>query len=42
LGELSLDGQVKPIKGTLPIAVAARDAAFKGILLPRDNSKKQP
>ena len=33
LGELSLDGQVKPIRGTLPIAVAARDAELKGLLL---------
>ncbi len=40
LGELSLDGQVKPIKGTLPIAVAARDAGLQGILLPRGNSKE--
>jgi magnesium chelatase family protein len=40
LGELSLDGKVKPIKGTLPIAVAARDAGFRGILLPRGNSKE--
>lgn len=40
LGELSLDGKVKPIKGTLPIAVAARDAGFRGILIPRGNSKE--
>jgi magnesium chelatase family protein len=40
LGELSLDGQVKPIKGTLPIAVAARDTGLRGILLPRGNSKE--
>ncbi len=40
LGELSLDGQVKPIKGTLPISVAAREAGLRGILLPRDNSKE--
>ncbi len=40
LGELSLDGQVKPIKGTLPIAVAARDAGLRGILLPKGNSKE--
>jgi magnesium chelatase family protein len=40
LGELSLDGQVKPSKGTLPIAVAARDAGLRGILLPRGNSKE--
>jgi magnesium chelatase family protein len=40
LGELSLDGQVKPVRGTLPIAVAARDAQLRGILLPRENSKE--
>ena len=40
LGELSLDGQVKPVKGTLPIAVAARDARVKGILLPRGNARE--
>jgi len=40
LGELSLDGQVKPIRGTLPIAVAARDGEYRGILLPRGNSKE--
>ncbi len=40
LGELSLDGQVKPIKGALPIAVAARNAGLRGMLLPADNSKE--
>ncbi|MDI7259248.1 MAG: YifB family Mg chelatase-like AAA ATPase [Thermodesulfobacteriota bacterium] len=40
IGELSLDGQVKPVRGTLPIAVAARDAGLRGILLPRGNSKE--
>jgi len=40
LGELSLDGQVKPVKGTLPMAVAARDAGLRGILLPKANSRE--
>jgi len=40
LGELSLDGQVKPVKGTLPMAVAARDAGLRGILLPGANSRE--
>jgi magnesium chelatase family protein len=40
LGELSLNGQVKPIRGTLPIAVAARNAGFLGILLPRGNARE--
>ncbi len=40
LGELSLDGQVKPVKGTLPMAVAARDTGLRGILLPKANSRE--
>ena len=40
LGELSLDGRVKPIKGTLPISVTARDVSVKGLLLPRENSRE--
>ena len=40
LGELSLDGQVKPVKGMLPIAVAARDTKIKGVLLPRGNARE--
>ena len=40
LGELSLDGQVKPIKGSLPIAVSARGAGLKGILLPKGNARE--
>ncbi len=37
LGELSLDGRVKPITGSLSIALAAKDAGYKGILLPAGN-----
>jgi len=40
LGELSLDGQVKPVRGALPIAVAARDLGLRGILLPKENSRE--
>lgn len=40
LGELSLDGQVKPIKGTLPIAVATKHSGLKGIILPKGNSRE--
>ncbi|MDD3739629.1 MAG: magnesium chelatase domain-containing protein, partial [Bacteroidales bacterium] len=29
MGELSLDGDVKPVKGALPIAIEARNAGFK-------------
>ncbi len=40
IGELSLDGQVKPVRGSLPIAVTARNAGLKGVLLPRGNARE--
>jgi magnesium chelatase family protein len=40
LGELSLDGQVKPVRGALPISVAARDTNLRGLLLPHENAKE--
>ncbi|MFH1351694.1 MAG: YifB family Mg chelatase-like AAA ATPase [Pseudomonadota bacterium] len=38
LGELSLDGLIRPIKGALPMAIAARDRGLKGIYLPLENA----
>ncbi|MBT1074881.1 YifB family Mg chelatase-like AAA ATPase [Geobacter grbiciae] len=38
LGELSLDGSVKPVRGCLPVAVAARDAGLRGIVVPLENA----
>jgi magnesium chelatase family protein len=38
LGELALDGMVRPVKGALPMAITARDARLKGIFLPRENT----
>lgn len=38
LGELSLDGSLKPLKGVLPIAVTAKKEGFKGIILPKENA----
>ena len=40
MGELSLDGMLKPIKGALPIAIEARKQGFKGIILPEENAKE--
>lgn len=40
MGELSLDGSLQPIKGALPIAIKAREAGFKGIILPAINAKE--
>ena len=37
-GELSLDGTVKPIRGVLPLAIAARDHGFEGVLVPAANA----
>lgn len=38
MGELALDGEVRPIKGALPIAIQARAEGFKGIILPKQNA----
>lgn len=40
MGELSLDGSLRPIKGALPIAIQARAERFRGILLPRQNARE--
>ena len=40
LGELSLDGSVKPIKGGLPMAIAAKEAGLQGICLPQANARE--
>ena len=40
MGELSLDGEVKSIKGALPIAIKAREMGFKGFILPKDNCRE--
>lgn len=38
MGELSLDGSLRPIKGVLPIAIEARRQKYKGIIIPRENA----
>ena len=40
LGELSLDGRVKPVRGSLPVAVAARDWDIDGLILPAENARE--
>ncbi|MDP8218021.1 MAG: magnesium chelatase domain-containing protein, partial [Candidatus Theseobacter exili] len=39
LGELSLDGALRGIKGTLPISVSVKDSGIKGIILPVENAR---
>jgi magnesium chelatase family protein len=40
LGELSLDGRVKPVRGALPVAAAVRASGLRGLLLPPDNARE--
>ena len=40
LGELSLDGRVKPVIGALSTALAARGAGYAGIIVPEDNARE--
>lgn len=40
MGELSLDGEVRAIKGTLPIAIQARKEGFKGLIVPEVNARE--
>ena len=39
-GELSLDGTLKPIKGTLPIAIKAKQDGFRGLIVPKPNARE--
>jgi magnesium chelatase family protein len=40
MGELSLDGTIKPFRGVLPIAIEARRRGFKGFILPLHNARE--
>ncbi len=40
LGELSLDGKLRPIKGALPISVEAKRRNIKRIILPKDSAEE--
>ncbi|HZI53509.1 MAG TPA: YifB family Mg chelatase-like AAA ATPase [Chitinophagaceae bacterium] len=40
MGELSLNGEIRPIKGALPIAIQARKEGFKGLIVPKTNARE--
>ena len=40
VGELSLDGEIRPMRGALPIAVATKKAGLKGLILPEKNKNE--
>lgn len=38
LGELSLDGTLRPVRGVLPMAMAAKQAGIRGLVVPKENA----
>jgi magnesium chelatase family protein len=40
LGELALDGRIKPVTGSLSMALAAKNAGFTGIIVPYENRRE--
>ena len=40
MGELSLDGSIKPVKGALPMAIKAKESGLKALILPKENAKE--
>jgi magnesium chelatase family protein len=40
VGELSLDGQIRPVRGVLPMALAAKKAGLRGMILPKENARE--
>ena len=40
MGELSLDGGLQPIKGSLPVALKAKELGFEGVIIPKQNAKE--
>ena len=40
IGELSLDGRIKPVKGSLPVSLAGKQAGFSGVVVPWENRKE--
>ena len=40
VGELGLDGSIKPVRAVLPIAIRARKEKFKGLIVPKENIRE--
>jgi magnesium chelatase family protein len=40
LGELSLDGSVRPVRGVLPVAIEARNLGVEAVCVPRENAEE--
>ncbi len=40
VGELALDGRVKPVRGALSMAVLAKKSGYRGMIIPADNAQE--
>jgi magnesium chelatase family protein len=40
LGELALDGRLRPVKGVISFAILAREKGFSEVIVPKDNAKE--
>jgi len=40
VGELGLDGKIKPVSGALSVAIRARKDKFKGLIVPKENARE--
>lgn len=40
MGELSLSGEVRPLRGALPLAIQARKEGYRGLILPKANARE--
>ena len=40
IGELGLDGKLKPVSGALSVAIRARKEKFKGVIVPKENARE--
>lgn len=38
IGELSLSGEIRPVRGVLPVVLALRDSGVQAVFLPRENA----
>ena len=38
MGELALDGHIRPVSGALPTAIHAKEAGFRGCILPKESA----
>jgi len=40
VGELALNGDIKPVRGVLPLAITARELKLNGVIVPKENAEE--